>query len=1132
MVRTTTIPGFCTLCRSRCGTLNHIRQDRLIAVQPLGDHPTGRGTCAKGRAAPELVDHPERILHPLKRTRPKDGGDPGWVQIGWDEALDEIASRLGELRATQGAESVAFAVTTPSGTPMSDSIDWVERFIRLYGSPNTVYGTEICNWHKDIAHQFTFGCGMPNADYANAELNILWGHNPSHVWLSQAGELAAGKQNGARLLVIDPRETAHARQADLWLPVRPGTDGALALALANYLLSSEKYDAAFVRQWSNAPFLVDDLTGEFLRDPQDPSRFLAWHNEKAQAIAIDTRYAIPPALGNELALFGQKVLYTEQGQPIHCRPALDHYSAACAEWTLHRAAEVTGLTPEAITQAGDMLADAGPAISYHGWTGIGQHTNATQTERAIATLYALTGSFDRPGGNRRWTTPPVNQVNDPALLAETQRKKALGLAARPLGPADTGWVTAEDMYLAIEEGQPYPIEALFCFGSNFLVSQPDPERGEKALSQLGFHVHCDLFHSPTNAYADILLPVNTPWEREGLRTSFEINADAARYVQLRQAMVPSRGESRADYQIALDLACRLGMQNEFFQGDIEQGWNHILEPLGLDVATLRLHPEGIRLPLEHQPQGYAKSDAAGQCQGFATPTRRVEFYSQRLADHGYPPVPQYVSPQGAKSAERPLTLVTVKNGHFCHSQHRQLSSLRRRSPEPMMWLSPTLAQRKGLSEGSWGEVVGEQGTARLRVQWDESLQEDVVVTEYGWWQACDDLGRPAYPLHGRNTSNINAIISAHDRDPLSGALPLRSAPCDVRPVNGGASLEWSGFRQLRVVSKVAETEDVASLWLEPLDGRPLPPYLPGQHASLRFTLNGQPVVRTYSLSGPAGPEPQARYRISVRRSEAADASASVSHHINHHLDVGMEVGIQMPSGIFTLPLSHSRPVVLIAGGIGITPFLSLLETLAADGAEQMPEITLLYANREPKRHAFQRRLKKLASQLPRLQILDFYNETETNDALPQTCFHVSKLNASLLAPWVERRARFYLCGPQAMMDDLSQQLIHLGAQRFEIFQEAFTPPPRSAMHNMQPRRVQLKRSQREFLWHPDHGTLLESAEQHKLTLPSGCRVGQCESCAITLLEGTTHNLAETPSGEEQQCLTCQSVPLSDIVLDI
>src|SRR5690625_2071841 len=114
-MKTTTIPGFCTLCRSRCGTLNHVRVGKLIAVEELPSHPTGRATCAKGRAAPELVDHPERILYPLKRTNPKGDPNPAWQRISWEEALDEVAARLNDIR-TRGAERVAFAVTTPSGT--------------------------------------------------------------------------------------------------------------------------------------------------------------------------------------------------------------------------------------------------------------------------------------------------------------------------------------------------------------------------------------------------------------------------------------------------------------------------------------------------------------------------------------------------------------------------------------------------------------------------------------------------------------------------------------------------------------------------------------------------------------------------------------------------------------------------------------------------------------------------------------------------------------------------------------------------------------------------------------------------------------------------------------------------------
>ena len=257
--------GFCTLCRSRCGTLNRVENDALIAVEPDPSHPNGAAMCRKGKAAPELVHHPDRLTTPLRRTAPKGAADPGWQRISWDEALTEIAHRLGDIRRESGAHAVAFGVTTPSGTPLSDSIDWIERFVRVFGSPNTVYATEICNWHKDFAHAFTFGCGMPTADYAHADVIILWGHNPTSTWLSQANAIARGRARGARLLVVDPRKTPLAADADAWLPVRPGADAALALGLARRLIDQNRYDAKFLRRWTNGPLLVRGDNGHFLR---------------------------------------------------------------------------------------------------------------------------------------------------------------------------------------------------------------------------------------------------------------------------------------------------------------------------------------------------------------------------------------------------------------------------------------------------------------------------------------------------------------------------------------------------------------------------------------------------------------------------------------------------------------------------------------------------------------------------------------------------------------------------------------------------------------------------------------------------------------------------------------------------
>jgi|SRR5271163_3248274 len=212
--------GFCTLCRSRCGTINTVENGRLISVAAAPDHPTGKATCAKGRAAPEIAHSARRLLKPMRRTRPKTDPDPGWQEISWDEAIDEIARRLIGIRDESGPEAVAFAVSSPSGTSLSDSYDWLERLIRMFGSPNQCNATEICNWHKDFAHIFTFGSGIPTADFAHPDLILLWGYNPANSWLAQAGAVVDAHARGAKLIVVDPRRAGLARHADHWLGIR------------------------------------------------------------------------------------------------------------------------------------------------------------------------------------------------------------------------------------------------------------------------------------------------------------------------------------------------------------------------------------------------------------------------------------------------------------------------------------------------------------------------------------------------------------------------------------------------------------------------------------------------------------------------------------------------------------------------------------------------------------------------------------------------------------------------------------------------------------------------------------------------------------------------------------------------
>jgi len=161
------------MCRSRCGFISVVEKGRFIAVGPDPTHPTGHALCAKNQAGPEQVYSPDRLLYPMRRTNPKGAIDPGWERISWAEALDETARALRRFAKEDGPHSAAFAITTPSGTSMSDSIQWVERLMRAYGSPNNCYGTEICNWHKDIATQFTFSTSIGNLDFERTECVLL-----------------------------------------------------------------------------------------------------------------------------------------------------------------------------------------------------------------------------------------------------------------------------------------------------------------------------------------------------------------------------------------------------------------------------------------------------------------------------------------------------------------------------------------------------------------------------------------------------------------------------------------------------------------------------------------------------------------------------------------------------------------------------------------------------------------------------------------------------------------------------------------------------------------------------------------------------------------------------------------------
>jgi anaerobic selenocysteine-containing dehydrogenase/ferredoxin-NADP reductase len=1127
------IRGFCTLCRSQCGTINTVDGDRLVSVRNDPKHPTGAAMCMKGRAGPEIIEASNRILYPMKRTNPKNAIDPGWVRISWEEALQTVASKLSQIRTESGAESVAFAVTTKSGTAIGDSIEWIDRFVRVFGSPNVIGSTEICNWHKDNAHKFTFGVAIPTADYARSELSILWGHNPTSTWLAQSEAIAQGRKRGGKLIVVDPRPTPLASTADVWLQVKPGTDAALALGFSNLLLGQFRYNDEFVRNWTNAPLLVSRQTGLFLRGkdiwPDGNDNFVVWDRKSRAPQVYDTIMSAADQGSVDFELDASLEIETLEGTRT-CDTAFSLLKAQCTEWNPERVSAVTGVSTTKLLQAAELIASSNK-IAYHAWTGVGQGPNAAQTERAIATLYALRGCFDDVGCNRIYAKQPVNKVDKPDLISKAQLAKAVGFSARPIGPPSEGRVKPTDVFRAVRSGSPYRIRAIVGFGTNHLATQSDVDEIKAGLEQTEFHVHCDMIETPTARHADIILPVSTPWERESLRIGFEISEEAENLIQLRPAFVKARGESRSDLEIVFDLACRLGFSEEFFEGSVEAGWNHILAPLGFTVDDLRRNDYRMVRPLDHRNRKYAEVKD-GKTVGFATETRRVELYSEKFLRYGYPALPFHLK-QEELDDKFPLVLTSVKSSYYTHSSYRSIASLRKRARNPVIQMNEAVASGFGIHAGQWVRATSKSGFACFVAEIENRLDDDVLVGDFGFWEGSEGLGISETKLAGEGNTNFNSLVSSEQRDPISGSTNHKAVRCRIEPIK---DLSWRGFEEMRVSALRSEGKSARWLRLESHGGRVLPNFVPGQYLKIRSAFGGfsKSIERAYSLVSAASVEGRTTYELCIGEdSKVKESPGVMSSFVHQTLKVGDLVEVAAPAGAFTIPTRTRDPVVLLATGIGITPFISYIRSL--DDTASTHETILIYGNKSSSMHAFRDELIEHQRRLSTLRVVNCYTAPLDSDREGQDYQYRGRISKELINEDLVRRcARFYMCGSSPMVKDVTAILRERGVLPFRIFSEQFVSET-AAIVGIPPGlvfEVKFHRSGKIATWTSADGSLLSFAESLGIGAPSGCRVGQCESCAVRVLEGQFQHISGQQLDEPDVTLACQAIPSSPIVLDL
>lgn len=674
-----------------CGILAHVENGRIKKIEGDPDCPLNRGTiCAKGVAQIDRLNHPERLTYPMKRMGDREEGK--WVRISWSEALATIAKKIIETKERSGPEAIAFAQGTPKGLELFLMI----RLANLLHIPNISTPGNICHMPRETASTLT--CGffpVPDLDHPPACV-LVWGSN-----LFQTNEegiigsqLKRALDRGAKLIVIDPRKTALASRADLWVQPRPGTDLFLALGMLRVITDEGLYDKTFMESWT--------IGFSELKD--------------------------------------------------HLR----HYP-------LDKVSEITWAPKEKILEAARLYSRTRPASLQWG-NAIEHNINSFQCARTLLTLMAVTGNLDVPGGNVNRVSPAVMRPGELVQIKRFPEKKEKILSPEFRLATMMGFVPSQLTIKAILTGKPHPIRMMYIQGGNPLLSYANSKETFEALKKLDFLAVSELFLTPTAQMADIVLPAATNFEFDdighfGLPHGF---------ILARPRIVEPAGECWSDSKILNELGKAVGL-DQYFWNDIGECLDEILNPAGMTYDDFK--NIGM-LKGKWEYRSYEKK-------GFSTPSGKVEIYSDQLKQWGYAPLPSPLGPPDLSEEflkEYPLILTSAKDPFFFHSAYRNISSLRRLSPDPVALIHPDTALKSGIKEGDWVAVETERGSIRQKAKLDPEIHPRVIIASYGWWFP----ERKDLELSGWKESNLNILTDNNPPyEPAIGSTPLRAIPCRI-----------------------------------------------------------------------------------------------------------------------------------------------------------------------------------------------------------------------------------------------------------------------------------------------------------------------------------------------------------------
>ncbi|MDP2917746.1 MAG: molybdopterin-dependent oxidoreductase [Dehalococcoidia bacterium] len=676
------------------------------------------------------------MKYPLKRMGER--GEDKWQRISWDEAFDTCEKRLRDIRDKYGAESVIFAQGT--GRDAGGPIIFLAY---AYGSPNwSLFGLAgIACFTPRLAamHTIEGDATFPDAAqfFPRRYDDPEW--TPPKVLISWARNLQGSQctdhyftghwvvdmmRRGTRLIVIDPVCTWEASRAEIWLPVRPGTDGALALGLLNVIINEGLYDKEFVDKWT---YGFDKLAERVQQFPPEKVEDITWV-PRDKIIAAARLYA------------ESKPAAIRFGQPLD--------SNAEATSTIHALTCLWSITGNLDIPGGNVICRPPYGVTIYPYS-----------TQELLQLYSQE-------------------------FVDNLSKKRIGADRYPLVKNFRAWAEPTMILEQMESGKPYPIKGIWIQTNNFMANTAqDPRRHYEAVRKLDFNVVVDVFMTPTaQAVADIVLPAASFPEKDSVfSTGLPLNA-----IQKVLTVDECKPDWEIDFELAKRLSpeaipfknvkelltARLKPSGLTYEQLCQQVW--ALAPKGHPTTPYRRYEKGLLRP-DGKP-------------GFRTPTGKIELYSTVFESYGLDPLPhhkeQIESPVSTPDIykEYPLIMITGRRcGVMFHSEHRQIPWLREIEPHPSVDIHPDTAKSSGINDGDWVWIEGVRGKIKRKARYSPAMHPKMVHALHGWWLPETEGKAPHF--YGIWDINVNLLIPAGCQSSSGfGGAPTKTMLCKIYKV--------------------------------------------------------------------------------------------------------------------------------------------------------------------------------------------------------------------------------------------------------------------------------------------------------------------------------------------------------------